>query len=240
MKKVSYVEKKGDEFIFHEFINEVGDEQTTIFQEIRGAVIRPDIPLGLPGYYLMFGKKKDKKHHVFLAEGQYMMQDRLFEALKADAERLSSHLIYTNLPPGKKTWEDQFYIDLAGYLKPIPLHPGYPQGTIEDGVNLIYQYPIDPPEETELQRQMGKSTPENYDSPELYAARALYYLLIGFKLDENPSSLTMFDKNRKEAERARKKELGKSLDNVSRAAWAEYDKELEDIENENEDDIIKI
>lgn len=238
MKKDDYVKKSGDEFILHEF-NEVRDDTTTIFQEIRGAVIRPSIPLQLPGYYLILGKKKDKNHCVFLAERQNMMQNQLFEVLKADAERFLCHLIYTDLLPGKKAWEDHFFMDLHYYLQSLGwgwlvLHPEYSQGNIESAAKLVYEYTNDIPEETQLRHQLRQINPENFDSPQLYAARALYFLLIGFKKNENPSSLTMFDKSREEAEKARKKELRKSLDNVSRAAWDELDKEQEQLELENE------
>ncbi|NQU03703.1 MAG: hypothetical protein HQ589_06105 [Syntrophaceae bacterium] len=214
MKKVSYVEKKGDEFIFHEFINEEGDEKETIFQEIRGAVIRPGIQLEHPGYYIMFGKKKGEMHHyVFLTEGQYWNQVQLFEALKIDAVRLLCYLIYTDLSQGKKTYDDQFYLDLSNALKSkswIAIYPPYTQIDFEAGARFVNQCLLDIPEETELRQQLRQSKPENFDSPSFYATQALYTLLIEFKMDETPFQLRMFDQLREEEEKAKKKNSGKA------------------------------
>jgi len=237
-----YAEQSKEGFIIHR-ITEEGKKEHIICLEIRGTIVYPNLPL--PGYYLIFGKKKDMdekgKHPlVFLTEEEQKFQDILFARLKEDVKKLFCHTVYADRTKGEKLGGKVkgFYIDLHKTLKDInvrlcPLMDKNP----DYGVSLIYKWrenkTLDIPKETILSRELGIITEEdlNENLNKFYAFNALRFLIVGFERDRSPNLIERFNR---ELEAAQKKESRDRLDSLSRAAWEEHDKIKEQRELEDE------
>ena len=57
--KISRVEKSVNGYLAHQE-SEIEDKEPIVCQEIRGAVIVPDVLKGRPGYYLLIGRKAEE------------------------------------------------------------------------------------------------------------------------------------------------------------------------------------
>jgi len=215
-------------------------EKTENLTDIRGAIVAPDrtVGSGTPGYYLIFGKLKNKDL-VFLKEVEETSAAALFKELVADEEQYRPHTIYTD--PFQGTDVPDFIRDLFDlekkkfrWIRTITSSYFYGDDP-RQGVNIIGQWAgkFTIPQETTLRYHFDtvNLNPEKYDDPNFYAFTALRYLFAGFKLDENYSEQVA-----KSRARALKKESRKKLTGVNRAASDELNEIREALEQEQEED----
>jgi hypothetical protein len=203
-------------------------------EDIRGAVIEPDIHMGLPGYCLFIGRDTNGVHWV-LHEIEEPVMDVLFTRIAQDAESLLAHRVYTD-----KT-RDEFFSSMpgslfkrlhrdlkdVGVLLAITLLEDY----VTEGVHLAQRYQreriLEIPEEIILYRQMKTLDPYTLDE-RCYAFNALALLLVGFDRQRSGFSVMRFRERRREAqmERERRRRIDElaNLTGISRLALEQIER----------------
>ena len=240
--KISHVENSINGYLAHQE-SETENSEAIVCQEIRGAVIVPDVLKGRPGYYLLIGRKYEESKNdlpvlIFLKEESECSREALIANLIDDERGFLYHIIYTGEPIRSALGDlrDSFFMDLRkAFREKIPwvkLYPAFYQNDIMHGLNLFSQWhnerALAIPRDSLLAKQIGQIEP-GVPPDELYAFHALSYILGGFKLQEIPVE---------EIATARMKTLRKvlkdSLTGADRAAWEERNHIFKQIEEENE------
>ncbi len=223
-------------------------EKTENLTDIRGAIVAPDrtVGSGVPGYYCIFGKLKnedseDVSRLAFIKEVEEASPKALFQKLVVDEEEYRFNTLYTE--PYRFSDVPDFIRDLHNclneenikWIRTVPTLFFYGDDP-RQGVNIISQWAgrINIPEETTLRYQFDTINikPEKFDDPTFYAFTALRYLLAGFKLDKGSS----IDEVKKRRAKAKKIEVRKNLDSVSRFAVDEFSHICRRLKEEDDED----